>query len=247
MNPTRVVGYVRVSTDKQADHGISLEAQTAKVKEYAQLYELELVEVIEDAGASGKTLDRPGLQRALLMLKRGEAEAIVVAKLDRLTRRVVNLGELVERYFVDGRWALLSVNEQIDTRSAGGRLVLNVLVSVAQWEREAIAERTSAALRHKASMGEFTGGDTPYGHQLAADGEHLEPNEDEQRVLQEARRLRQRKLSLRAVARALDARGMRSRTGKPFAPIQVARMLRDAGGQEHPAVTSGKAISGSAR
>ena len=160
MNPTRVIGYTRVSTDRQAEQGCSLEAQEEKIREYAKVYDLEVVEVITDAGASAKTLDRLGLQRALAMLKRGEADALVVTKLDRLTRRVVNLGELVEKYFVSGRWALMSVGEQIDTRSAGGRLVLNVLVSVAQWEREAIGERTSTALLVDQSSG-FLGVGSP--------------------------------------------------------------------------------------
>ena len=86
-----------------------------------------------DAGESAKSLDRPGLQRALGMLKAGEAEALLVVKLDRLTRSVVDLGTLVERYFAPGKAALLSVGEQIDTRSAAARLVLNVLASVSQW------------------------------------------------------------------------------------------------------------------
>lgn len=222
---TRVVGYVRVSTTGQAENGISLETQAAKIREYAKVYDLNVIEVIEDAGESGKHLNRPGLHRALAILKRGDADALVVAKLDRLTRRVVNLGELVERYFTSDKWALLSVAEQIDTRSASGRLVLNVLTSVAQWEREAIAERTSAALRHKASRGEFTGGEPPYGYRLARDGQHLEPDETEQPTLGEALRLRAANLSLRAVAKALYAKGMVSRTGKAFAPTQVARML----------------------
>src|SRR5215831_17502980 len=158
MAKTRAVAYLRVSTEKQADKGVSLNAQRAKVVAYAQLYELELVDVVIDAGASAKTLDRPGLQRALEMLRAGQAEAFLVAKLDRLTRSVVHLGQLVEDYFAKDKWALLSVGEQIDTRSAAGRLVLNVLASVSQWEREAIGERTSAAMQHKASVGEYTGG-----------------------------------------------------------------------------------------
>ena len=116
--PTRTIAYLRVSTDKQADRGISLDAQRTKAESYAQLYDLDLVEVIVDAGESAKTLDRPGLQRALAMLREGKAEALLVAKLDRLTRSVVHLGELLEEYFATGKCALLSVSEQIDTRSA---------------------------------------------------------------------------------------------------------------------------------
>jgi DNA invertase Pin-like site-specific DNA recombinase len=159
------------------------------------------------------------------MLKASQAEALLVVKLDRLTRSVVHLGQLVEDYFADGKWALLSVGEQIDTRSAAGRLVLNVLASVSQWEREAIGERTAAAMQHKASLGEYTGGEVPYGYRLTDDGGHLAPEPSEQRVLVAARQLRAGGLSLRGVARELNTQGFRSRSGKQFAPVQVARMV----------------------
>ena len=152
---TKTIAYIRVSTDKQADKGVSLEAQEDKARAYAGLYDLELVEVIVDAGESAKTLNRPGLQRALSMLKTGKAEALLVVKLDRLTRSVKDLGTLIETYFAPGKAALMSVGEQIDTRSAAGRLVLNILASVSQWEREIIGERTSVAIKHKQSKGEY--------------------------------------------------------------------------------------------
>jgi site-specific DNA recombinase len=107
-------------------------------------------------------------------------------------------------------------------RSAAGRLVLNVLASVSQWEREAIGERTAVAMQHKAACGEFTGGEAPFGWRVAEG--RLEAVESEQAVIAEARRLRASGVSLRAVARELDAAGMRSRTGRPFAAIQVRRM-----------------------
>lgn len=220
---TKAIAYVRVSTDKQADAGQSLEAQRAKVEAYAGLYDLELVEVIVDAGASAKSLNRPGLTRALAMLKSGEAEALVVVKLDRLTRSVRDLGELVERYFASGKAALLSVSEQIDTRSAGGRLVLNVLASVSQWEREAIGERTSAVMQFKAAQGEYTGGAAPYGFKVEA-GELVEV-EGEQLVVTAAREAKAQGLSLRAIARTLEERGFVTRTGKAFAPVQVSRLV----------------------
>jgi site-specific DNA recombinase len=225
MTSTRTIAYLRVSTDKQADKGVSLDAQRAKVAAYAQLYDLDIAEVIVDKGESAKTLNRPGLQRALAMLKSGAADALLVVKLDRLTRSVADLATLVERYFASGKSALLSVGEQIDTRSAAGRLVLNVLASVGQWEREAIGERTSAAMELKASRGEFTGGEVPYGYRLGRDGVHLEKVADEQRVLAKARELRAAGLSLRATASALDRLGFKSRIGKVFAAAQVARMV----------------------
>jgi site-specific DNA recombinase len=220
---TKTIAYLRVSTDKQADRGVSLDAQRAKVAAYAELYDLELVEIIVDAGVSAKTLDRPGLTQALGMLRAGKAEALLVVKLDRLTRSVRDLGELVERHFAPGKAALLSVGEQIDTRSAAGRLVLNVLASVSQWEREAIGERTAAAMAHKASCGEYTGGETPYGYAVQ-DGRLVELDA-EQAVLRQARELRAAGLSLRAIAAELDRAGLRARNGKVFAASQVQRMM----------------------
>ena len=225
MPATRTIVYCRVSLDKQAEKGVSLDAQQAKAKAYAELYDLDIVEVIVDAGYSAKTLVRPGLERALGLLKAGSADALLVVKLDRLTRSVADLGKLVASYFAPGKAALLSVGEQIDTRSAGGRLVLNVLASVSQWEREAVGERTSAALQHKASQGEYIGGDVPYGYRLSRDGRRLEPLPQEQALVDEARRLHMSGLSLRAVARALGALGFHTRKGRSFEPVQVQRLL----------------------
>lgn len=219
---TRAVAYVRVSTEKQADSGQSLEAQRSKLEAYATLYDLQLVEVVVDAGVSAKSLNRPGLERALAMLKSGKADALVVVKLDRLTRSVRDMGELVERYFKNGKAALLSVSEQIDTRSAGGQLVLNVLTSVSQWERQAIGERTSAVMQFKAAQGEYTGGAAPYGFRV--EGGALVEVEAEQAVVAAARKAKAQGLSLRAIARTLEAHGFLTRTGKAFAPVQVARL-----------------------
>src|SRR5579872_5990046 len=101
--PTKTIAYLRVSTEKQADRGVSLDAQRVKAAAYAELYDLELVETIVDAGESAKSLDRPGLQRALAMLKGGAADALLVVKLDRLTRSVADIGTLVETYFAPGK------------------------------------------------------------------------------------------------------------------------------------------------
>ena len=204
---TRTVAYLRVSTAGQAEHGVSLDAQRAKVEAYAALYDLDLVAVEVDAGVSAKTLDRPALRSALARLDSGAAEALLVVKLDRLTRSVRDLGDLLDRYFGhnDGA-ALLSVSDQIDTRSAAGRLVLNVLASVSQWEREAIGERTATALAHKKARGERVGA-VPYGWTLDADGVHLLPYAAEQRAIRLANKLRATGLSLRKVGAELQRRG----------------------------------------
>src|SRR5713226_3418468 len=75
---TRVVGYVRVSSEQQTDHGVSLQAQEEKIRQYCALYDLTLVEIVIEAGVSAKTLQREGLQKALTMLKSGQADGLVV-------------------------------------------------------------------------------------------------------------------------------------------------------------------------
>lgn len=222
---TRAIGYVRVSTADQAEHGVSLDAQRAKLEAYAALYDLDLVAIVVDAGLSAKNLDRPGLQGALAKLAKGEADALLVVSLSRLTRSVRDLGTLVDCYFgPKGGAALMSLSESIDTRTAAGRLVLNVLGSVAAWEREAIGERTATAMQHMQARGEYIGGRAPYGFALTDDGALVEVAA-EQRTLADARALAARGMSLRAIAADLASRGLVARNGKPFAAVQVARML----------------------
>lgn len=222
---TRAVAYLRVSTGKQVEEGVSIEAQEAKVRAYASLYDLELVAIEVDAGLSAKTLDRPGLQSALSSLVNGSAEAILVVKLDRLTRSVKDLGILLETYFSNGRYALMSVSEQIDTRSAAGRLILNVLASVSQWERETTGERTKAAMSYKKSVKEFTGGHSPYGWQVAEDGIHIEPNQAEQEILKSALELKAFGLSLRKIGQRLESAGLLPRSGGQWHAKTIQNLL----------------------
>ena len=224
---TRAVGYIRVSSDKQVDHGVSLEAQRTKLEAYAALYDIELVAVIVDAGVSAKTQHRPGLQQALGMLRHGEADALLVAKLDRLTRSVKDLGTLLDEYFAEA-FTLLSVADSIDTRTAAGRMVLNVLMSVAQWERETIRERTTEAMHHLKTQGRKTGGDMPYGFTLAADGTTLIADADEQAMLKAIRNARQRGLSQRGVVAELTRQGFVTRKGTAFSLRQVQRIMQQA-------------------
>jgi DNA invertase Pin-like site-specific DNA recombinase len=220
----KVIGYTRVSTDEQADKGLSLAAQRAKIVAYCKLYDLELVEVIEDAGQSGKTLKRDGLQRAISMLRKGKADGIVIAKLDRLTRSVVDGGTLITDYFGEKGYQLFSVSDHINTRSAAGRLVLNVLLSVSQWEREAIGERTRDALQHKIANGERCG-KVRFGFDLASEGKLLIPNRSEQTAIRLMRKLRAAGESLRDIAAELNDRGIPTKEGRPWLFTTVAGIL----------------------
>jgi len=225
---TRAIGYIRVSTQGQVDDGVSLSAQKAKLEAYAALYELTLVDIIVDAGVSAKTLGRPGLQRALGMLRKSTANALLVAKLDRLTHSVKDLGTLVEDYFSSDTITLLSVADNIDTRTAAGRLVLNVLGSVAQWERETIGERTTEALAHKRANHERTSLHAPYGFSVAADGKALTPDATEQALLDAIRDARARGLSQRAVVAELARKGFTTRKGTALSLMQIQRIMQHA-------------------
>jgi site-specific DNA recombinase len=224
----RVVGYVRVSTDYQAEAGVSLEAQRAKLEAYAVALDLELVAIEVDAGLSAKTLERPGLQRALAMLDAGTADGLVVAKLDRLTRSVRDMGDLVERYFAT-RHSLLSIADSIDTRSAAGRLVLNVLASVAQWEREATAERTRDALGHLKACGVRLGGASlgwERGNDTDSQGRRSFQNvKAECETVERILILYAEGLSLRAIARQLAIEGHRTKRGGKWASETVRKVI----------------------
>ena len=203
----KVIAYTRVSTEEQATQGVSLAAQEAKLRAYCDLYGHELLEVVVDAGESAKTLNRPGLQRALAALRVGEAEGLLVLKLDRLTRSVRDLGELLENYFQ--RSALLSLQEQCDTSTAAGRLVLNLLTSVAQWERESTGERTRTALQHKKSQGVKLGA----------------PSLTDAATIARAAELKGQGLTLRQVAEQLTAEGFQTLRGGRWEAMTVKRLL----------------------
>lgn len=213
----KVIGYTRVSTEEQANSGVSLPAQAEKLRAYASLYDLELVAVIEDPGQSAKSLHRPGIQRALDMLRSGEAQGIIVAKLDRLTRNIVDLNTLMTDYFSENnrvQASLFSVADQVDTRSAGGRLVLNVLMSVSQWEREAISERTRTALQYKKSQGVKLG--RP---------EKITTDPEEIRTVQYIGELRAQGLTYQAIANRLQAEGIRTFRGGKWYGKTVQNLL----------------------
>jgi len=211
----RVVCYCRVSTADQADSGVSLDNQKSKCAAFAALYELEIIEVIVDAGESGKTLDRPGLERALALLRAGKAEGLLVASLSRLTRSVADWQTLIDGYFSEKAGKqLLSVADCVDTRSAAGRLVLNVLLSVSQWERETIAERTREALRYKINSRQRVG-KVRFGFDLAPDGTTLVENPAEQGVIDLMRDLRAAGKTLRQIAEELTRQGVPTKERKP--------------------------------
>lgn len=212
-------GYIRCSTEDQRTNGLSVEVQESKLRAWAMLNDVEIV-IHCDAGISGKSMhNRPALQACLAAMRPGAV--LVTCALDRLSRRTIDALQIAETLAKRGA-ELVSLKEQIPAGPAG-KLILAVLASLAEIERDACSTRTKAAMEHLAAQGKYCGGKAPYGYRV--DGEHVVPVDGEQAVIVEAKALRAAGLSLRAVAGTLAERGHRSRVGKPFGLTQVARFL----------------------
>lgn len=198
MNKIKAIGYCRVSTEEQAREGISLVNQHEKIKAYALLKDIELVEIITDAGISAKNMNRPGIQKALGMLQDGTANALIIYKLDRFTRSTKDLLAMVYDVFIPNEIALHSITETLDTNTANGRFFLTMLGGIASWERETISERTRDALRCKQRKGFWLGG-TPFGFERTEAGCLIEKPEEIER-LAEIKQLRSTGKTIREIA-----------------------------------------------
>lgn len=216
----KAIGYLRVSTEKQAEHGVSLEAQEKKIRAMAEVMGCTDLFLFQDE-VSGKSLERKGLAALLEMVKSKQATTIIIAKLDRLTRSVKDLAELLE-IFEKNNVALVSVNESLDTHSAAGRLVMNVMASVSQWEREVIGERTRDALAVKKANGECVG-TVPYGYERI--GDKLIIHHGEQAKIEAARAWRKSGCSYREVAENMNICGYRTRSGSEWRKEYVKNIL----------------------
>jgi DNA invertase Pin-like site-specific DNA recombinase len=223
--PPRAVGYVRVSTGKQA---LSPEAQREKIAALATLQGVDLVDIVVDkeSAKEGSIHRRPGIAQILGMVRRREISRILIAKLDRLTRSVVDLGELLTELDRAGVTLASATETWMDTGSAGGRLVVNIIVCVAQWEREAIAERTTAVLQWKKEHGQVYN-HTPYGYER--NGDKLIQLQHEQQVIHEIKVRRQAGESLREIAGRLNADVVPTKIpGRKWHASTIANILRAA-------------------
>lgn len=219
------MGYIRVSTEKQ---DISPEAQREKILAMARVHDYTVLDIIEDR-ESAKSLERKGMSDLREKVRSRACDAVIVAKLDRLTRSVVDLNMLIDD-FARADVALISVAESLDTKSAAGRLVMNIMASVSQWEREAIGERTRDALRHKRNvLKQKCGGPRRYGYDvvLRDDGTLYEvENETEQEIILNIRSWRDNLgYTLQTIADRLNGINQFTAQGKPWNPAQVQRIL----------------------
>ena len=220
VSTSKVVGYTRVSTAEQALEGVSLDGQAAAIRAYCMMRGLELVDLVQDPGASaGKPLEkRDGGKRVLSLVEQGEAGGVVAWKLDRLFR------DCAECLTVTGDWDRSTVSlhlvdlggQAIDTSTAMGRFFLTVMAGAAEMERNLIRERTSAGMAYKKAQGERVGR-IPFGYRLADDGVHLEPDAEEQATLATMVQLRRAGKTLQQITDQLNETGRpsRNRRGEP--------------------------------
>jgi DNA invertase Pin-like site-specific DNA recombinase len=189
-NGETVVGYVRVSTEEQGANGAGLDAQKAEIRSECERRGWKLLRVEEDV-LSARTMRRPGLQAALESCRSGEASGLVVAKLDRLSRSIIDFATLLEEARRLG-FNVAALDLGLDLSTPQGELVANVIASVAQWERRIIGERTREALAVKRADGVRIG----------------RPRSVPEAVAAQVRRMREQGKSYALIAADLNSRGV---------------------------------------
>lgn len=209
--PTRVVTYSRVSTQEQGDSGAGLEAQAAKVAHEIAARGWVVVEQCTDV-ASGKSLKkRPELARALTTLSAGHADLLVVAKLDRLSRSMLDFAGIVALSQDEG-WGIVALDIGVDTSTPNGKLVANIIMAMAEWERELIGARTRDALQAVRARG------TQLGRRSNV------PDD----VLAMIRALKGQGVSYGAISRTLNKAGVpTAQGGKAWYPATVKKIFEN--------------------
>jgi DNA invertase Pin-like site-specific DNA recombinase len=209
---SRVIAYVRVSSEEQALSGLGLADQRTTIQRAAESRAWTDLRFIADEGYSAKNLDRPGIADALAQLASGQAETLVVAKLDRLSRSLLDFAQLMDTARRQG-WELVVLDLALDTATPSGALMGNIMASFAEYERQLIGQRTSAALQMKKSQGARLGRPRT-----------LDPAVS-QRIVAE----RAEGHSLTAIANALNGDSVpTARGGRCWFPSTVAGVLRSA-------------------
>ena len=224
----KAIGYVRVSSVTQLD-GYGLDAQEQDVKKCAKAHDLKLTEILRDEGVSGSTesVDRPGLAEALARIEAGEAQVLIVARLDRLARRLtIQEAALAQVWKHGGRVIACDQGEVAhDDPDDPMRTAMRQMMGVfAQLERGMIVARLRRGRQVKKELGGYAHGRPPYG--FRAEGGALVPMDQEQAAISRARALSKSGKSLRQIAEILGEEGHHPRTGRTWHPPMVARLLR---------------------
>ena len=229
---TRAVLYIRVSTDKQAEHGHSIDAQRDRLTAYADRYALQVVEVIVDGGESAGTLNRPGLRRAVEMVEAGEADVIVATKGDRISRNLRDLLNLAATLAEHGA-SIATADGTFDTTTPVGKAMTQMQGVFAELERELIAQRTREGMAAAKAKGVRLGR-PPFGY-MVEDG-RLVPDPSKAAELERRRAIAERieqmhgeGMTLRQIAEAFTAEHVPTATGRgTWTAAAVQRIARAA-------------------
>lgn len=218
---TKAIGYIRVSTEQQADEGVSLAAQKAKIAAWCEVNDYQLADVFVDAGISGKSMDkRQGLRDALAAVKKGGVLVVYsLSRLARSTKDTLAISEQLDKAGAD----LVSLSEKIDTTGAAGKMMFRMLAVLAEFERDVIAERTKSAMNHKKSVGDVYS-PIPFGFK-AIDGK-LQQVESEALVVSEILAMRNEGTTLSAIADSLNNRGIEGKRGGKWFPSTVRYLIQ---------------------
>ena len=206
----RAIGYVRVSTEEQGRSGLGLESQRRAIRQAAKERGWKLVEICEDSGVSGKAMKgRKGLSEALRAVESEEAGVLLVAKLDRLSRSLLDFAMLMEQSRRK-KWSLVALDLGVDTTTPAGEALASTLAVFAQFERRLIGERTKNALAVKRSQGVALG----------------RPRSLPEGVRKRVAQMHSSGASLSAIARQLTEEGVpTAHGGKRWYPSTVKSML----------------------
>lgn len=152
----KAIGYMRVSTEEQGDSRAGLESQEAQIRDEAQRKNWELIDLRADIASGSSMRKRDRLGETLRDLAAGRADVLVVAKLDRLSRSVLDFAGIMETANKEG-WSVAVLDLGVDTSTTNGKLIMHVMIALAQWEREMIGDRTRAALKAVKARGTHVG------------------------------------------------------------------------------------------
>src|SRR5262245_39264463 len=217
-------GYIRVSTDEQADRGLGLEAQRQRIRAFCEMKGLHLTEIYEDPGLSGgKPLASRQAGSRLLADARRTRPIVIVAKLDRLFRSVADAATTIADFDKKGI-ELIAISEGFDMTNPYGRAMAQMASVFAELERAMIRERTRAAMNVKRGRRERISRHAPFGWDFGQDGLLVE-NPEEQKTREWIKRLRGQKKSLRQIADMLNEHGIKPKRGRRWLHSSVIRVL----------------------
>ncbi len=228
-NRKRCAIYTRKSVEEGLDMDFNtLDAQRLAAENYIASQAANgwvcLPEHYDDGGFSGGTLERPALQKLLKDAEHGLVDVIVIYKLDRLSRSICDFAELSKKFDAWGV-SFVSVTQEINTSTSSGRMMLNILMTFAQYEREIIAERIRDKMSASRKRGQWVGGSIPFGY-ITKD-RHLIPDKERAEYVKQMFDTFVKTKSTHPVARMLNEKGVLTRQGKPWMTSHIYRILNN--------------------